>query len=99
MRDIEDLLSDFDNITNTTALRFDALKEIRKLRTERDEARAALKPFAEKYLYPDDGGVGYAAELRAEPDWDEARNDEQVDDLWIKRGLIRAARKALGEAK
>jgi hypothetical protein len=57
---------------------------------------SALWPLAEKNLYPDDIDEAYAAEVRADEDWDEERNDKQVDDCWIERGWVRAARAALG---
>lgn len=65
---------------------------------ERDEARAALKPFSNMYLWPDDAGPVTAQRVRSRNGWDEAANDEESHEFWIKRGDIRAARKAL-EAK
>ena len=65
------------------------------LSRERDEARAALKPFAILFLWPDDLDESSAADIRAEEDWNEAENDARSDDLWVRRGDIRAARKAL----
>jgi len=65
------------------------------LSRERDEARAALKPFASLFLWPDDIDSSSAADIRAEEDWNEAENDARSDDLWVRRGDIRAARKAL----
>lgn len=61
-----------------------------------DMLESALRPLAEKNLYPDDIDEIYAAEVRADEDWDEERNDKQVDDCWIERGWVRAARAALG---
>ena len=65
------------------------------LSRERDEARAALKPFARLFLWPDDLDSSSAAYIRAEEDWNEAENDARSDDLWVRRGDIRAARKAV----
>ena len=60
----------------------------------------ALTPLAEKHLYPDDLGEFFAIEARSDDDWDEERNDKQVDDVWIERGWVRAARAVLkGETK
>lgn len=80
-------------------------QEIERLTRERAEARAeverlraALKPFSEFYLWPDDAGEWTANDVRSDEDWDEERNDAKTDDVFIKRGHIRAARKAL-EAK
>lgn len=71
-----------------------------------DEAAAAIEalskavePLAEKHLYPDDIDPDYAADIRSDEDWSEAQNDEQVDDVWIKRGDVRRARAALALAK
>lgn len=58
----------------------------------------ALAPIAEKYLYPDDIGDEMAAELRAEPEWDEEQNDNSVDDVWLARRTIRRARELRKEA-
>jgi len=58
-----------------------------------EKLEAALRPFAEKYLWPDDSG--FADEIRSDEDWDKQKNDQQVDDMWIERGWIRAAREAL----
>jgi hypothetical protein len=47
--------------------------------------RAAVKPLADKWLYPDD----------IEGHTDEAASDETLEESWLKRSDIRAARKAL----
>ena len=60
---------------------------------EIERLREALKPFAEKFLYPDD--TGYADELRAEEGWSEEANDSQVDDWLIERRWVRKARNAM----
>lgn len=60
---------------------------------ENERLREALKPFAEKFLFPDD--TGYADEMRAEEDWSEEANDSQVDDWLIERRWIRKARNAM----
>lgn len=74
------------------------LGEIERLTRERDAARAALQPFSELYLWPDDAGRLIAERERAREDWDEAANDAESNEYGITRGDIRAARKAL-EAK
>lgn len=58
-----------------------------------DALEKALRPFAEKFLYPDD--TGYTDETRAGEDWDETANDETMDEVWIKRKWVRNARAAL----
>lgn len=57
--------------------------------------RAALKPFAQLFLFPDDLGDDAAQDFRSDPDWSEVNNDMEADDLFVKRGNIRAARYAL----
>lgn len=69
--------------------------EVELLTRQRDEARAALMPFSELYLWPDDAGQLIAERVRAREDWDEAANDEKSNAFCILRGEIRAARKAL----
>lgn len=53
----------------------------------------AVKPLAEKWLYPDDVGHLFTAE-----EVKEETCDDQVDEVYIQRGAIRAARKALKDA-
>ena len=60
-----------------------------------ERLRAALKPFAQLFLYPDDIGDDAAQDLRSDPDWSEVHNDMEADDLYVKRGHIRDARNAL----
>lgn len=67
----------------------DANREIRLL-------REALAPFAALSLWPDDVGDEINNIIRSDEDWNEADNDNTADDIFIKRGDIRAARKALG---
>jgi len=63
-----------------------------------EELEAALRPFANKFLYPDDTDV--ADYIRDDEDWDEENNNQMIDDVFIPRGWIRAARAALkGEIK
>lgn len=77
--------------------RKEAEDEIKALRAENERLREALRPFANKYLWPDDAGAYVASSIREDEDWDEASNDEAIDDVWIERGEIRRARAALGE--
>lgn len=66
------------------------------LRAENERLRAALKPFAALSLWPDDIGDEWTVnDIRSDYDWDEKENDVKTDDVFIKRGHIRAARKAL----
>jgi uncharacterized coiled-coil protein SlyX len=62
-----------------------------------EQLEAALRPFANKFLYPDDSGV--ADYIRDDEDWDEENNNQMIDDVFIPRGWIRVARAALGEKK
>ena len=61
---------------------------------EIERLREALRPFAEKFLYPDD--TGFADEIRAEDGWSEEYNDSQVDDVMVERSWVRKARNAVG---
>jgi len=60
-----------------------------------EQLEEALRPFTNKFLYPDDTGV--ADYIRDDEDWDEENNDQMIDDVFIPRGWIRAARAALKE--
>lgn len=72
------------------------LAEIERQRAEIERLRAALKPFAALSLWPDDIGDEWTVnDIRSGYDWDETENDTKTDDVFIKRGHIRAARKAL----
>lgn len=80
----------------------DHIIHLRKLANENEDLKAkieqlreALRPFAEKFLWPDDSG--YANELRMDEEWDEKFNEEAEDDVWVKRKWIRQARAALKE--
>ena len=66
---------------------------------EIERLREALRPFADKYLWPDDAGEYVTNTVRDDEYWNAIANDETVDDVWIKRGDIRRARAALGEEK
>lgn len=77
-------------------------KEAAEARATAAEARvaeleAALRPLAEKFLYPDDidNDMPPGSRIADDPDHDATENNEQVDDVWIKRGDIRRARAAL----
>lgn len=83
-----------DEIEKLTRERNEARAEVERLTRQRDEARAALKPFASLFLWPDDLDSSSAADIRADEDWSETENDAWSDDPWIRRGDIRAARKA-----
>lgn len=69
--------------------------EVERLTRQRDEARAALEPFSELYLWPDDAGRLIAERVRSREDWDEAANDAESNEYGITRGDIRAARRAM----
>lgn len=70
--------------------------EIERLRAGNEKLREALKPFAALFLWPDDIGDEWTVnDIRSGRDWDETENDTNTDDVFIKRGHIRAARKAL----
>lgn len=73
----------------------EAAAEIERLRAALEEAKTALAPLATRFLYPDDIGADYAADLRSDDEWDEAANEAALDDVWIARGDIRRARAAL----
>ncbi len=47
---------------------------------------AALKPLADKWLYPDDIGDCFT---------DDEASDDTLEDMWIARAWVRAAREAL----
>lgn len=71
------------------------MAEIDDLRALLADAEKALKPFAEKFIVPDDWGEESAADYRADEDWNEAENNATLDDVWVQRGWIRAAREVI----
>lgn len=75
----------------------DTHRELATAETRVAELEAALRPLAEKFLSPDDidKDMPVGARMCDDEDYDAAANDEQVDDVWIKRGDIRRARNAL----
>lgn len=77
------------------SLASEAADNIERLRAYIEMLRAALGPFAKLFLFPDDIGDDAAQDLRSDPDWSEVHNDMEADDLFVKRGDIRAARYAL----
>ena len=64
-----------------------------------DAMEKALRPLAEKFLSPDDidKDMPVGARMCDDEDYDAAQNDEQVNDVWIKRADIRRAREALAK--
>ena len=68
---------------------------IEGLRAEVERLRAALAPLAALHLWPDDVGEHIASDIRSDEGWDEKENDDSKEDLFVRRGDIRAARKAL----
>ena len=70
----------------------DAADEIERL-------RAALRPFAKLFMYPDDLGFEAALDIREDPDWDEDANDMQSENCFVLRRDIKAARAALAGEK
>ena len=72
-------------------------KDCIELRKAMDQAKSALEPLADKYLWPDDLGFEYAEDIRADEDWDEDSNESSADDVFITRRAIRNARKVLGK--
>lgn len=65
------------------------------LQDENVRLRKALKPFADKWLYPDDL-IADGFDI-VDADYSQAANDDTLDECWIKRGWIRAARLVLGK--
>ena len=84
-------------IEELTDLSDSLMARIDFLESRIDVLKDALRPLAEKHLYPDDIGKCYAASLRGEDDWNEITNDEMFDDCWIARKWVKAARAALEE--
>lgn len=74
----------------------DPVGMMQRVVAEVERLRASLKPFAALSLWPDDIGDEWTVnDIRSGYDWDETENDTKTDDVFIKRGHIRAARKAL----
>jgi hypothetical protein len=93
-----------DTITRLTAEVRVRQTIVEEARDERDAAlaeverlRAALEPFAHLYLWPFDHHL--AEEIMADADWCEEENDVTEEELFIRRGYIRAARTALSGDK
>lgn len=63
------------------------------------ELEAALRPFSEMFLYPDDLGFEVAEDIKSDPDWCSDANDLQDENLFVLRGDIRKARVALEGGK
>ena len=64
---------------------------------EIERLREALRPFAKIFLYPDDIGFEMALDIREDVDWCEDANNQNTENVFVKRGDIRTARKALRE--
>jgi hypothetical protein len=71
--------------------------DLEEYRRDVERLRAALEPFARLYLWPFDHDL--AEEIMADADWCEEQNDAINEDLFIRRGYIRAARTALSGDK
>jgi len=74
-------------------------KEIAVKDARISELEAALKPFADLWVFPDDLGPEEEETIRCDPDWDEEVNDRTKEDVRVLRGDIRKARAALKEEK
>jgi len=92
-REIDEAL--WDDGAERAALTERGMEEIEKLRIHIAELKAALKPFAKTWLFPDDLGEEASATIRSDPDWNEEANDKAKEDVMVSRGDIRAARAAL----
>lgn len=84
-------------VVELTELSEGLMDRIEFLENRIETLKDAVRPLAEKHLYPDDIGECYAASLRGEDDWNEVTNDEMLDDCWIARKWVKAARAALKE--
>lgn len=62
---------------------------------EIERLRAALRPFSELFLYPDDFGFEDSLDIKEDPDWDDDANDMQTEKCFVLRRSIKAARAAL----
>lgn len=76
-----------------------ALTEITTLRARVDILAEALRPFAAKFLWPDDESHPVAKDARSQEGWSEQRNDDRIEPQSTRRGDIRAARETLRAAK
>jgi len=89
-----------DPLSNALADALEAqAKEIAKKDFRISELEAALKPFADLWVFPDDLGPEEEETIRCDPDWDEEVNDRTKEDVRVLRGDIRKARAALKEEK
>lgn len=97
-------LPDAETIVNDggAALR-EMVRELRRANRVKDERiaklEAALAPFAEKFLYPDDLGFEHSEDIRADEDWDEDDNDMVAEHASILRRDIRRAREILAKER
>lgn len=66
---------------------------------EIERLRAALRPFANLFLYPDDLGFEASLDIKEDPDWDDDANDTQTENCFVLRRSIKAARTALAGEK
>ena len=70
-----------------------------RMKAENERLRAALRPFARMFLYPDDLGFEASSDIKEDPDWDNDANDMQTENCFVLRRDIKRARAALGEKK
>jgi hypothetical protein len=73
-------------------------EELANAANEIERLRAALRPFARMFLYPDDLGFEASSDIKEDPDWDNDANDMQTENCFVLRRDIKRARAALGEA-
>ena len=77
------------------AQRLEAHRENDRLKGRIEKLEAALRPFANLFLYPDDLGFEASLDIKEDPDWDDDANDMQTEDCFVLRRSIKAARTAL----
>ena len=70
-------------------------RDMEALLADRVTLRAALRPFSELFLYPDDFGFEDSLDIKEDPDWDDDANDMQTEKCFVLRRSIKAARAAL----
>ena len=70
-------------------------RDMEALLADRVTLRAALRPFSELFLYPDDLGFEDSLDIKEDPDWDDDANDMQTENCFVLRRSIKAARAAL----